>query len=290
MRRLCAVVFPSGTGVHLRSAGQHVGKGGFAIPEHRTRTFDLDYFVEGEGVHTIGDASFTVGRGQAVMAFPGDRVVGNRPVPLSVYNAHFELLGAERRVLDLADPRDARALLDYLHNPAALLVPDHIEPADPGRTVELLEAMAGDWLSDTPGSRARASGHLLLLLAHLSAEAARVLLVEGHVPAKHHQVTRALRLIEGRLHNRISLAEVARGIRVSPDYLARIFRRDMGDSVGDYIRSRRIARAKGLLIGSSLSIKEIAQRTGFRDQLYFWRVFKKETGMSPSEFRSGHGR
>jgi AraC-like DNA-binding protein len=289
MQRLCVVVLDdAAVAVHVRNAGQHVGKGGFQMPESRLRTFDLDYFVEGEGVFVINGRRLSVGRGEMVLRFPGDRVSAELPVPLSVYNAHFELLSAEHRVLDLADPRDVRSLRDYLHDPAALLLPDHIAPAEPGRTVELLDAMAEDRLRAAPGARARLTAHLWLLLEHLSAEAARVLSLEGHTPEQHHQVKRARGLIEGRLHNRISLAEVARGIHVSADYLARIFRQDTGETVGQYIRARRIARAQSLLIGSSLSIKEIALRMGVPDPLYFWRVFKKATGVSPSEYRAGH--
>ena len=291
MQRICAVVLdPTHVDVRVESAGQHVGRGGFHSPATRNRAFDLDYFVDGEADFVVNGRRFRARRGEMVLRFPGDRVSADFPVPLSAYHSHFDLPGAERRILHLGEPRDARALADHLHDPAALLLPDHIAPAAQGRTVELLDAMAADWTRPVHGASARCASHLLLLLDHLSTEAERALSPTGQAPAptQHHHVTRALRLIEGRLHNRISLAEVARGVHVSADHLSRVFRSQVGETVGRYIRTRRIERAKGLLIGSPLSIKEIAVRVGIADQLYFCRLFKRAVGVSPSEFRAGH--
>ncbi len=50
----------------------------------------------------------------------------------------------------------------------------------------------------------------------------------------------------------------------------------------------RIRNAQSLLLRSTLSIKEISYMVGFRDQLYFSRVFRQETGMSPRAFRRAH--
>jgi AraC-like DNA-binding protein len=288
MSRLCAIVLDPAVSVCVSGAGQHVGQGGFHGRADRTRTFDLDYFVEGEAVFIVNGVPVRARRGDAVLRFPGDRVSAEFPIALTTYHAHFDLPGARRRVLDPSDPRELRALEDYLPNPHALLLPEHVTPTAQGRAVELLDAMAADFARSFAGARARVTAHLVLLLDLLNAEVAHSL--TGRLPetARHHHVTRAVRFVEGRLHNRISLAEVARGLHVSADYLSRIFRQEMGATVVEHIRSRRVERSKGLLVGSALSIKEIALRVGIADPLYFCRLFRRVAGVSPSEFRGGH--
>ena len=74
------------------------------------------------------------------------------------------------------------------------------------------------------------------------------------------------------------------------DYLNRTFRRLNGQSIFRYLTEVRINRAKELLATTDMKIWEIAWETGFSDQFYFSRQFKKYTGISPALFagsRSG---
>jgi signal transduction histidine kinase/DNA-binding LacI/PurR family transcriptional regulator/AraC-like DNA-binding protein len=79
--------------------------------------------------------------------------------------------------------------------------------------------------------------------------------------------------------------EIADAIGVSEDYLSRVFHADLGLSPWDYLNRYRIEQSKGMLRHSSTPIRVIACQVGFRDPLYFSRVFRKLTGRSPSAFR-----
>jgi len=83
-----------------------------------------------------------------------------------------------------------------------------------------------------------------------------------------------------------SLEELAREAGVHPSHLARQFRREHGTTVGGYVRAARVAEAKRLLVGTTLTIGEIAALCGFADQAHLARVFRRETGVSASEYRS----
>ena len=52
-----------------------------------------------------------------------------------------------------------------------------------------------------------------------------------------------------------------------------------------YINTKRVEKAKQLLLDTNLKIKDISALVGIEDQLYFNKIFKKEIGMSPREFR-----
>lgn len=69
------------------------------------------------------------------------------------------------------------------------------------------------------------------------------------------------------------------------DYLNRLFRRFVGESIIKYRNSLRIEMAKFMLSSTEKEISEIAAETGFRDAYYFVRYFKKVVGCSPSRFR-----
>jgi CheY-like chemotaxis protein len=79
--------------------------------------------------------------------------------------------------------------------------------------------------------------------------------------------------------------EIASAIGVSEDYLSRVFHRELGLSPWDYLNRYRIEQAKQLLRHTSDSIRAIASQVGFRDPLYFSRVFRRVAGLSPSAFR-----
>jgi DNA-binding LacI/PurR family transcriptional regulator/AraC-like DNA-binding protein len=84
----------------------------------------------------------------------------------------------------------------------------------------------------------------------------------------------------------LSRWKLAEAVNVSEDYLARIFRRELGLSPWEYLARLRVGLAKQLLRSSGASIREIAAACGFPDQAYFCRVFRRAVGRSPSTYRS----
>ncbi len=96
----------------------------------------------------------------------------------------------------------------------------------------------------------------------------------------------AMRFIDENYTAQLSLETVAEHCRVSKFHLAHLFTRYTGQSVGKYILSRRVQRAKHLLGSTDQPIEQIALRCGFTDSAYFCRQFKKETGETPSGYRS----
>ncbi|HUR21403.1 MAG TPA: AraC family transcriptional regulator [Vicinamibacterales bacterium] len=82
-----------------------------------------------------------------------------------------------------------------------------------------------------------------------------------------------------------TLHDVAEAAGVHPVHLAHEFRRKQGLTVGDYIRKLRVEWACQELVRSDKTIVEIAVKAGFSDHSHMTRVFRRETGLTPSEFR-----
>ena len=95
----------------------------------------------------------------------------------------------------------------------------------------------------------------------------------------------AVNYIDRHFSEKITLDELAEKCYTNKYHLSHLFTRTKGVSVGKYILDKRIALSKELLKNRSNSIEYIAEETGFHDPAYFCRVFKRETGKSPSTWR-----
>lgn len=84
----------------------------------------------------------------------------------------------------------------------------------------------------------------------------------------------------------ISRWQIADEVHVSEDYLTRVFKRELGLSPWDYLNRYRVWLAGTLLRNTGMSVNDVAEATGFQDQAYFCRVFKKIRGYSPSRSRT----
>jgi len=97
----------------------------------------------------------------------------------------------------------------------------------------------------------------------------------------------AIKIIVNNFMNDISLDYVAEQLQVTNSYLSRIFKEDLDIGIVDFINQTRIMKAKELITSGDESITNIAKSVGFQDPKYFSRVFKKLSGVAPSEFIKG---
>lgn len=92
--------------------------------------------------------------------------------------------------------------------------------------------------------------------------------------------------LELNYNKKIQQAECAAIFHLNKDYMSRKFKEEMGVGVVEYINQIRINKAKELLCNTDQTIQEVSDHIGFADQKYFSRQFKKETSLSPTEYRT----
>lgn len=83
----------------------------------------------------------------------------------------------------------------------------------------------------------------------------------------------------------LSRNELAEIVYLHPDYLARLFKRETGISLGSYVIQVRIQVAKRLLETTELSVYTIANRVGYANDSYFSKLLKQEVGLAPNEYK-----
>lgn len=84
----------------------------------------------------------------------------------------------------------------------------------------------------------------------------------------------------------ITLSEIANSLGFTSDYISKIFKKEKNITPIKFITKLRINGAKQLLSDTNFDIQTISQTVGYTDQFYFSRVFKAQTGIYPSEYRS----
>lgn len=103
--------------------------------------------------------------------------------------------------------------------------------------------------------------------------------------ADHPPIRTAQEWILENLHNPLPVAEMAERANMSPRNFARVFRREVGTTPGQYVQRTRIARARELLETTDLPIGQIAGRCGFGAPETFFRSFGRTLGLTPNEYR-----
>lgn len=99
---------------------------------------------------------------------------------------------------------------------------------------------------------------------------------------------REAEFISNHYTDEIDLNECAMRCGLSRSRFTHLFTQTVGTSPLQYQQQLRLEQACELLRSSTLSVGEISDGVGFRDALYFSRIFKKKTGLTPSDYRKGH--
>ena len=117
---------------------------------------------------------------------------------------------------------------------------------------------------------------------------ASYLTLSNALPAKKLSLAEATKkYISENFKKKISIQDMCREFGCSKSSLLSSFKREFGKTPGEFILSLRLDEACALLTKGELSINEIAHETGFYDQSYFTKVFRKSYGIPPSEYKRG---
>ena len=98
-------------------------------------------------------------------------------------------------------------------------------------------------------------------------------------------IASAKEYIKKNFNSDISLEDVSREVNISPYYFSKLFKDETGEGFVEYLTNLRIDKAKELLSGTNYSMKEICQMVGYTDPNYFSRIFKKNVGVTPTEYK-----
>jgi len=132
----------------------------------------------------------------------------------------------------------------------------------------------------------RVSGLLLNLVAHCLEGMDESSFKDLH--PDFYRLKPTLEFMHQHYRENLTLAKLAGMAGMAPNYFHRRFKRSMGVTPFEYILGERLNQARHLLASTRLTIKETADAVGYRDPLYFSRIFSKRLQMSPVKYRATH--
>ncbi len=137
-------------------------------------------------------------------------------------------------------------------------------------------------LSQKEGHDKIITAHAILIISHIF-RAAYEMGDQNFVPEKPTMINSLVEYVEKHLEEKLTLDEVAARFYISRGTVNKLFRQSMDSTFYKFLTQRRLILAKSL-IKEGLSMEEISVKCGFSDYSTFYKLFKKEFGISPREF------
>ncbi|QUL57325.1 AraC family transcriptional regulator [Paenibacillus tritici] len=156
-----------------------------------------------------------------------------------------------------------------------------ITPAGPLELLSLARQMLEGWhTGKSPIGRLQVKGVFMQFLHHVLQDKQSPGAVKPSVAEQ------AMRYLSQHYRSPVSIEHLSRQLNYTPQYVSRKFKELTGYSPLDYVIRLRLGRAQELLLATHASLQEIAAYVGYSDIVYFNRLFKKNTGVSPGMFRA----
>lgn len=261
-------------------AYRHESVEGGHIPLHSHSFYELMYCRNSCGIeYLLGPSRYLLQRGDLVFAPPGvnhrpllaDKLV--EPCRRDVVWISREFVAQMTRIFPLPGAMDWEQpfLLRAAGTPWEVLG-------------EHFQTIVQEALHRGPGWEALLAGDTIVLLTLL----ARALAGQNGVPLAQAEKPELLELvfayIETHLEEQITLADTAKRFWVSESKISQTFRQRLGISFYRCVTQRRLIAAKSL-IAQGVPLNTVNERVGFTDYSTFFRAFKREYGIAPSQFR-----
>lgn len=231
-------------------------------PKRTCTTFEIEYFLEEGNNIFLNDNIYHVKKNCVHICSPGD--VRNSELP---FKTKFVKFNAEGKLADMlkAAPKYFRV---YRSFEALALLDEIIMLHTYAERNELL-----------------LQGKLLTYISLILEEANSAQKASSY---KRRIVMQSQSYIKEHFCEQIKLSDIAKDVNLSPNYFHSLFTEVCGITPHDYLVEHRINIAKNLLITADLSLSDIAERCGFRNQQYLTSVFKSKIGLSPTHFKKEH--
>lgn len=280
-------MFRPGENVFIQTSGKHKE---FLGVVHKHTFIELVYVISGTATHLVGERTFPATKGDLFIinyntphAFFQD---DDASEPFVCYDLLFTPGFLDTSLLDNVRFESINSsFLFYSLFPATQSGPDvHISGSSYNSFGDLFNKIYQEFTY-------RENGYLDMIRAYvveLIIKIFRKMSAVSHPEIFNRQaqiVDTTLDYLRQNYQKRLSLDDLAAQVFLSKDYFARLFRETTGMPISALLQQIRIDEACKLLKGTDTKIDDVAGFCGFNDIQYFYRIFKKVTGMTPRQYR-----
>lgn len=239
---------------------------------HWHEHLEIHYILEGSAIFHIDQECYEV---QA-----GDVIIANR----NELHAGYSTVAPYRASLLVFDPMDISRELGEENLRLQSLI------RDDATIKQMMTGIFGAWEEKALGYRALCRARVTELLVYLCRRYAAESIRPKDMVKRRRDLERlqpALDYIEQNYADRISVAQLAEILCLSPDRLGHLFRDGVGQAPLQYINEIRLRKAMNLLKTEEYTVTEVAQAVGFFDYNHFGRLFRRRYGCTPNQVRQG---
>jgi|SRR5690625_32192 len=247
---------------------------------HLHDDYEIFYLLEGERIYLINGERYVVKKNNLVYI---DRNIIHKTKVTDVSNT-------KRIVINFHDSfltTDEDLLLNQLFDKGPHII---IIPPNKIKIIQMIiEKLYSEYISNDD----KREVYIKALLVQLLIESNRLLNLQtnnysnevGYDQFIKHEIAEVIKYINQHYKKDISLSLLANQFNLSEQYISRLFKQVTGVTLINYLNAVRINQAKRLLLETSMKVNDISKRVGYSNNVHLWRVFKRFTGYSPSEYR-----
>lgn len=248
------------------------------FPGHTHKFAELVYIIDGEAVHYIDGTEYKTKKGDLIFINYGQTHEFSGNENYSYYNILYvpeffssQLINSENiydifRIILADDFEGARQLVSFSGTELSALS-------------GLVFEMEKEYNEKKPGYKSVLNGLSRVLFTMLLRK-----LGDTAAPADD-VMPEILEYVDRNCYGKISLSDLAAKTFYNPSYFSRVFKKTFGTSLKSYVKSKRIDKAKQLLLTENDSVDAIMLRVGYSDKKRFYAHFKELCGVTPSEYR-----
>ncbi|WP_396145879.1 helix-turn-helix domain-containing protein [Flavobacterium sp.] len=264
--------------LYVNSFKNHLKDHSFIEKPHRHNFYLLVLFTHGSGIHEIDFDRYEINRGSLFMLQPGqihswklsDDIDGYIVFySQEIYNLHF----GNNKIEDYSFYQSVKSNPELIYNEEEL---------------KEIEVYFHLMKKESESVKSKQKEAILNLLDIINIEISRKYSPENNhkTPIYNHKINQFEKLIDLHFKSEKSPSFYASKMSITLKHLNRICKTILNKTATELITERVILEAKRLLINQNKSISQIADELNYENYSYFAKLFKKETGNSPSEFRN----
>lgn len=257
----------------------------FQLQERYVYDYEFELIVYSTGSMIIDDKNYIMQKGDILFRRPGQYTQGT--MPYISYVVCVDMLSNTGKNSSDYYIYNEQEYQNYYINPILERIPTLYHSLNMEKSTYIFDSILKEFINPSPVSELSQRANILNLICDLYQDAIDPF-INSPIPLSPYMASLkdVIEYIENNLENKMVLRDFSRIANLSPSHFHRVFTKTVGVTPHEFILKCKLDKAKEFLTKSSLSVSEISTKCGFESSPYFCYVFKKQTGVTPLEFRN----